>query len=79
MTEIMPTNKEVFQSLKRKGCIWAYGSGCECYSGIKNQGCFGREKIFLTRVELTEDEINEGKEQNKKVMAELNEWLNDAE
>lgn len=67
---IEPTHTEVMRALKESGCTWAYGQGCECFSGIKNQGCYDREKKRLTlelerelEPEPTPDEIKAIREQ----------------
>ncbi len=70
-----PTDKEVFRELKRIGCTWAYGQGCECHIGIKKQGCFDKIKRQLTQKELTCEEIEADKAINKNAMKELKKFL----
>lgn len=75
MKEIKPTKKEVFDEL-RKTCCWLGGKGCECKSrSLKD--CYLAEEKRLTRFERTPEEIQQGIEQNKRAMQEIDDILNE--
>lgn len=72
MKVIEPTDKQVFDSLKKcKGCMWLGGHGCKCYSRSL-ESCFNDEKKALTRYEYTDEEIKKGQEENTKAWDGIN-------
>lgn len=74
MEVVTPTKREVFDSLKSFGCCWLGGQGCECVSRQLST-CYKAEEKRLTKTALTEEEINQAKENNKNAMNEIDEML----
>ena len=70
MEIIKPTKQEVFNSLRSFGCCWLGGPGCECKSRQLGE-CYKSEEKRLVKTELTETEIKQAKENNKKAMNDL--------
>lgn len=76
MKVIVPTKQEVFNSLRAFGCCWLGGQGCECKSRQLSE-CYKAEEKRLTKTLLTEEEIEQAKENNKAAMDELYEMLDE--
>ncbi len=68
-----PTRKEIFDELRKDGCCWLGGQGCECFSR-QLCVCFDEKKREMTRASApakTPEEIAADIEHNKKVCAEI--------
>lgn len=74
MTIIKPTKEEVFNALRRNGCCWLGGHGCQCYSRSLKQ-CFNDEKNRMTKVVYTQEEIAQAQEENNRAMEDINKAL----
>ena len=77
MQVVKPTKKEVFTDLRKAtGCCWLGGNACHCYSR-QLAHCYAETERSLTKTILTDEEISQAQEQNKRSMDAITNALNE--